>query len=178
MRVPSTNSAPTMGRGGLHGRAERSGKHRDEHPHDQRRRPLFWPAVRKGGEKAPDPGAGGGLWGPGAFRSSRLSRDAPDIGQNSHHQIDPQLGSSLRDARRCWPDDSQYDANIAPRLRVGHREGRRVQGRALTANPVQWAANAHMSAVWAMILSVGLPAPCPARVSMRMRCGLVPMSAA
>ena len=48
---------------------------------------------------------------------------------------------------------------------------------AFTSNSVQRAANAHRSAVSAIALSVGLPAPWPARVSMRARCGLGPMGA-
>ena len=47
-----------------------------------------------------------------------------------------------------------------------------------TSSPVHFAANAHRSAVSSMILSVGLPEPWPARVSMRIRCGFGPMSLA
>src|SRR3546814_12986171 len=44
-----------------------------------------------------------------------------------------------------------------------------------TVNPVHFAAKAYLSAASAMILSVGLPDPCPARVSIRIRFGLGPM---
>src|SRR3546814_9896674 len=47
----------------------------------------------------------------------------------------------------------------------------------ISFNPVHFAAKAQVSAASSMILSVGLPEPWPARVSMRTRCGLSPISA-
>src|SRR3546814_6349047 len=59
---------------------------------------------------------------------------------------------------------------------IGRREGEGVRHYS-TFNPVHFAAKAYLSAASAMILSVGLPLPWPARVSTRIRCGLSPASA-
>src|SRR3546814_15445281 len=79
-------------------------------------------------------------------------------------------GALARDGRRGGI------ARLGPEFGgIGRREGKRIAHYS-TFNPVHFAAKAYLSAASAMILSVGLPLPWPARVSMRIRCGLSPAS--
>src|SRR5690606_27942356 len=65
-------------------------------------------------------------------------------------------------------------ARLGPQFgRIGGRAGEGI-AHCSTASPVHFAAKAYLSAASAMILSVGLPLPWPARVSTRIRCGLSP----
>ncbi len=58
--------------------------------------------------------------------------------------------------------------------RTGRRFSPKPYRVAFTVMPVQAAMNAQLSAASAITLSVGLPDPWPARVSMRIRWGLGP----
>ena len=69
---------------------------------------------------------------------------------------------------QSWETDEQGDPLSMPRPRR-RRSQPSHHRRDATSSPVQWAANAHMSAISSMALSSGFPAPWPARVSMRTR---------